>query len=146
MSVESISLWHKRARPSPKWEDFEVQLGCHIEEFIEQMDALFLPDVSDRATMGAALDTLEMLAMRLKQGTLDIRINDRENLLKELCDGVVTAIGVAHCAGMDSVSGLAEVSRSNWSKFDKDGYPTFDKNGKIKKGDNYSPADMKGMV
>ena len=146
MSVESINLWHKRARPSPKWEDFEVQLGCHIEEFVEQMDELHLPNPTDRATMGAVLDALETLSMRLKNGTLEVSINNRENFLKELCDGVVTSIGVAHCAGMDSVVGLAEVSRSNWSKFDKDGYPMFDNNGKIVKGYGYSPANMKGMV
>ena len=71
---------------------------------------------------------------------------NRENFLKELCDGVVTAAGVAHCADMAFVSAVEEVNASNWSKFNYKGFPEFDKNGKVKKGETYRPADMEGMV
>lgn len=37
MSIESIELWHKRARPEPTDKDFNVQLGCHLEEVVEML-------------------------------------------------------------------------------------------------------------
>jgi len=40
MSVDSIEMWHKRARPNPTDKDFNVQLGCHFEEIVEMLDAL----------------------------------------------------------------------------------------------------------
>jgi len=32
MSIDSMYLWHLRARPEPTSRDFDVQLGCHLEE------------------------------------------------------------------------------------------------------------------
>jgi hypothetical protein len=40
--IDNITLWHKRARPEPTVRDLDVQIGCHIEEFIEMMDSLGL--------------------------------------------------------------------------------------------------------
>lgn len=45
----------------------------------------------------------------------------------------------------ESVSSFEEVNRSNWSKF-VDGKPVFDENGKIKKGDGYTPPDLSKFV
>lgn len=144
MSIETIALWHKRARPEPTEKNLEVQLGCHIEEFIEMLDTVSLagPDNIDFEQMMKSLDAF---ATGLKNNTFEIQIDDRKEFLDAMADQIVTAIGVAHCAKMDAVSALEEVSRSNWSKYDDQGQPIFNENGKIMKGPNYTPPNLEGM-
>ncbi len=138
-SIRSISDWHALARPEPDARAFSAQLGCHIEEFTEMLDALgsLLPAHTDLE--------LQQLAASLKSGETTIDIPDdkeqRKELLDSLADQVVTAVGVAHCAGMDFVGALAEVNRSNWSKFEN-GAPVFLPGGKIGKGEFYTPPDL----
>jgi len=40
---------------------------------------------------------------------------------------------------------VRRVNHSNWSKFDTDGKPLYDKNGKVLKGPNYAPPDLGGL-
>ena len=144
--IDSIMLWHRRARPNPTYEDLQVQLGCHLEEVCEQLDELQITDMNHKLLVSQATDLLEKVSILLKQKELTFRLYNRENFLKELCDSVVTAAGVAHCADMAFVSAVEEVNASNWSKFNYKGFPEFDKNGKIKKGESYKPANMEGMA
>ena len=141
--IDNITLWHKRARPEPTEKDFDVQLGCHIEEFVEMMDALSI--YFDDVPVAKALDTLENLADGLKAGVLTVSSTDRGELLDALADQIVTAVGVGHCARMDMVAAVQEVNDSNWSKFNYKGFPEFDENGKIKKGEHYRKPNLKGM-
>jgi hypothetical protein len=46
---------------------------------------------------------------------------------------------------MDMNAAVTEVNESNWSKFNYKGYPEFDENGKVKKGERYRKPDLKGM-
>ena len=141
--IDNITLWHKRARPEPTYRDFEVQLGCHIEEFIEMMDSLSI--YFDKIQVNKALDALEELADGLKAGVLTVSSMDRGEVLDALADQIVTAVGVGHCAKMDMVAAVQEVNDSNWSKFNYKGFPEFDENGKIKKGERYRKPNLNGM-
>ena len=141
--IDNITLWHKRARPEPTYRDFEVQLGCHIEEFIEMMDSLSI--YFDKIQVNKALDALEELADGLKAGVLTVSSMDRGEVLDALADQIVTAVGVGHCAKMDMAAAVQEVNDSNWSKFNYKGFPEFDENGKIKKGERYRKPNLKGM-
>ena len=139
--IDNITLWHKRARPEPTEKDFDVQLGCHIEEFVEMLDSLTI-----RAEgFDKAIDALEDVANGLKDGTLTVSSVDRGELLDSLADQIVTAVGVGHCAKMDMNSAVQEVNDSNWSKFNYKGFPEFDENGKVKKGERYHKPNLKGM-
>lgn len=143
-SIESIDLWHSRARPNPTDEDFNVQLGCHFEEIVEMLDSLaFTFDASAQA--GLAAKHLETLANMLKSGEGRAKITDRKEFLDSVADQVVTGIGAAHCAHMDGRTAVVRVNRSNWSKFDDDGQPIRDANGKIAKGPNYTSPDLEGL-
>ena len=51
----------------------------------------------------------------------------------------------SHMFGLDIEGALAEVIRSNYSKF-VDGKPVFDANGKIAKPATYSPPDLTAFV
>jgi hypothetical protein len=57
--IDNITLWHKRARPEPTVRDLDVQIGCHIEEFIEMMDSL---NINANSDLARALDDLEEFA------------------------------------------------------------------------------------
>lgn len=64
-----------------------------------------------------------------------------EHLAKELADLMVVTIGTAWLFGIDMRPVLSEVMRSNWTK---DGTPRGD--GKITKGKNYQPPDIRGVL
>ena len=145
--IDSIALWHRRANPTVSYETFCTQLGCYFEEQAEVLDELDITDMNHKLLLSQAADLLERIGMLLKEGEMCVRISDRENFLKEMCDVVVTAVGSCYNADMAIVSAIEEVNRSNWSKFDENGEPVRDKRtGKILKGERYSKADLNGMV
>lgn len=142
MSTDAaISQWFALAVPNPTDKNRAVQLGVHFEEVDEMMQALHIPE-TQRGQM-------QRLAKMLKE-SMTVSIDEldhhkRVELLDALCDQVVTAIGVAHMFGMNIVGALAEVNRSNYSKF-VDGKPIFNEHGKIAKGPNYSKPNLTPFV
>ena len=141
MSTDLIEMWHQRARPNPIQSDFNTQLGCHFEEIVEMLDTLRI----DSMNLAVARNALHILATHLKANTLNADITNRKEFLDAAADQVVTAIGAAHCAHMKPTEAVYRVNRSNWSKYDVDGKPIFDENGKIKKGPSYAPPDLTGL-
>lgn len=135
MSIDSIELWHKRARPEVDEKAFNVQLGCHFEEVCEMLAVL---NMSQNDTLVRARAALSWLADGLKAGRIEASITDRRELLDSLADQIVTAVGVGHTAGMKTVDAVDAVNRSNWSKFDDEGFPIFNEHGKIAKGPKYA--------
>lgn len=145
--INQIRAWHHAARPAPTQRDFDVQLGCHFEEIVEMLECLHFTHPKFGTSAGGDVTLLTLLhefADELKAGNLKVQVVDRRGLLDSLCDQIVTAVGVAHCAGVRIEEALVEVDRSNWSKF-VDGQPLRDANGKIKKGPHYTPPNLEGM-
>lgn len=153
INIAGIKNWFEQAVPAPTQANRSVQLGCHFEEVGEMLATLL-----GEAEEGSPFDEFNELAKAFKQaptqdavlfseqfGALEGGIN-RVNLLDDLCDQIVTAIGVAHMFGMNISGALEEVSASNWSKF-KDGKPIFDANGKIAKNpDSYFKPNLAKFV
>jgi predicted HAD superfamily Cof-like phosphohydrolase len=142
MSTEAIELWHKRARPEPTAADFNVQLGCHFEEIEEMMQSIV---TDDEEVWQEVRSQIYVLSKLLKLGELKARVDDRKEFLDSIADQVVTGIGAAYCAGMKAADACDRVNTSNWSKFDHNGQPIRDANGKIKKGPNYQPPVLDGL-
>ena len=142
MSAEAIELWHKRARPEPTAADFNVQLGCHFEEIEEMMQSIV---TDDEEVWQEVRSQVYVLSKLLKLGELNARIENRNEFLDSIADQVVTGLGAAHCAGMKGAVACDRVNTSNWSKFDHNGQPIRDANGKIKKGPNYQPPVLDGL-
>jgi predicted HAD superfamily Cof-like phosphohydrolase len=142
MSTEAIELWHKRARPEPTAADFNVQLGCHFEEIEEMMRSIV---TDDEEVWQEVRSQIYVLSKLLKLGELKVRVDDRNEFLDSIADQVVTGIGAAYCAGMKAADACDRVNTSNWSKFDHNGQPIRDANGKIKKGPNYQPPVLDGL-
>ena len=122
--------WFQQAMPDPTIEQRQIQLGCHVEEFSEMLLSVDLLEWAHDITL---------LSDDLKSGddsVSNLPIN-KTALLDAMVDQIVTAIGVCHTMGFDLEGALAEVNRSNFSKFE-DGKAVFDENGKITKGEHYS--------
>jgi hypothetical protein len=145
MTVEYIEMWHKRARPNPTFENFNVQYGCHLEEIAEQLEALTGNDEYTHITLVKATAALHKLSIILKSGEGTVFIQDRNAFLDAAADQIVTGVGNTHCARMNGCEALRRVNGSNWTKFDEEGKPIFNEHGKIQKGPRYTPPDLTGL-
>jgi predicted HAD superfamily Cof-like phosphohydrolase len=151
MSIESIALWHKRARPNPTEKNFNVQLGCHLEEIVEMIECLRFTykngtgvDMPGKNSM--LYQQVKDFADGLKAGRITAEVANRKELVDALADQIVTAVGVGHCASTNIVKAVDIVNTSNWSKFSPNGEPYFDQNGKVLKGPNYIPPALDSCV
>lgn len=144
MSIETIQLWHERARPNPTDKDFNVQLGCHFEEVAEMLECLSGLDPLTRNKLAHLLLCTSAFGKALKSGRAWIHVSDRKGLLDSIADQVVTGVGVGHCARMKTAEAIDRVNASNWSKF-VDGQPVFNEQGKIAKGPDYAPPNLEGL-
>ena len=146
--MKNTKQWFEQAVPNPTAKNLEVQLGVHLEEVVEMM-AAFIIEKASGASFGEWEDTfqeLNIVATMLKEGKLNIVNLDADAVLDGITDQQVTAIGIGHMLGMDTTGALAEVDRSNFSKFGKDGQPIFDENGKIKKGPHYVKPNLEPFL
>lgn len=143
LNIKPILEWFQQAKPNPTTEDACVQIGCHFEEVAEMMES-----TGDK-TISKSVDFLASLykgvnASESKQ--IADNLSDRKlDTLDSLCDQIVTAIGVAYMMGFEIEKALAEVNRSNWSKF-VDGKPQFNEQGKIAKPESYSPPELSEFI
>ena len=141
--IHSIKEWFKAAKPNPSTADACVQIGCHYEEVSEMGAALCDDDVACELADTALLYQMNhnWYIGAIEELSADARVE----LLDALCDQIVTAVGVAYMMGMDIEGALAEVNRSNWSKF-KGGVPVLNAQGKIAKGAEYTPPELSDYI
>lgn len=151
--VTEIKKWFELAVPEPTDKSKCVQLGCHFEEVSEMMSALgglkqtavtsMMEDTGSQFKSVGAMDDDDPNLQIFK--ILMLNKANKAELLDSLCDQIVTAIGVAHMFGFDIEGALAEVNRSNFSKF-VDGKPVFNAQGKIAKPPSYSPPNLEPFL
>ena len=147
--INNIQKWFAKVRPNRTTEDLNAQFGCHIEEFLEMLDSVVFVDAvtSAKASELEPIKALKRMADALKEGRCAVVVEDREALLDAICDQIVTATGVGHCANLDVAGATVEVDASNWSKFDPvTGDPLRAPGGKIIKGPMYVAPDLKPYV
>lgn len=135
--------WFKQAIPEPTIEQACVQIGCAFEETGELANTLgddYARDVIDNLSdQYKSVDPVYLIDLA------SLSEKDKVQMLDDIVDEIVTRAGIAHMMGFDLLGALAEVNRSNFSKFE-DGTPVFDSNGKITKGKDYTPPNLSGMV
>lgn len=144
MTIKQTLEWFKAAVPEPDNRTLSVQVGCHLEEVAEMLEAVVSAGDTDDA-LEAAFKALHTASTGLKSGEACTDCLDRFDLLDALCDQIVTAVGIAHMMGMDIEGALAEVNRANFSKFEN-GKPVFLEGGKIGKGKDYLAPDLSRFV
>lgn len=147
-TIESIFSWFKKARPQITGKNLHTQMGVHFEEVSEMCAEITGLDGETRILIEKAKQANHNLAEHLKanEECVVVKLEDRKGYIDALCDQIVTAIGTAYDHSMDIEGALEAVSIQNWTKFDENGDPIFDKNGKIMKGPNYQPADLRAFI
>ena len=135
--------WFQKAVPNPTSKNISTQIGCHLEEVVEMLEALSTTEMKYDVFLSTAVIHLRNLSnlMKNEEGAIKVKTPDRQELLDALADQIVTATGVGTFLGMNVPGALAEVNRSNYSKFE-DGEPVFNENKKVMKGKDYTPPDL----
>ena len=143
MSINDTKKWFEQALPEPTAKHACIQIGCAFEETGELARTLYDFPLHCQLTFVAdAYKRVDPCSASMIE-----RLDDDEKvqMLDDIVDEIVTRIGIAHCMGFDIAGALKEVNRSNFSKFEG-GKPVFDCNGKITKGKNYTPPNLKPFV
>ena len=142
--ITKTKEWFEIAVPNPTSKNINTQIGCHLEEVAEMLNAITSKNLERASQIEALRAAIDHVGNLLKKDN-NIVIKDSVELLDALADQIVTATGVGTFLGMNVPGALAEVNRSNYSKFE-DGEPIFNENKKVMKGKDYTPPDLKPYI
>lgn len=143
-TLENTRQWFLKAVPNPTSKNISTQIGCHLEEVAEMLNAITSNNLERASQIDALRAAIDHVGNLLKKDN-SIVIKDSVELLDSLADQIVTATGVGTFLGMNVPGALAEVNRSNYSKFE-DGEPVFNENKKVMKGKDYTPPDLSSFI
>ena len=146
-NFERTAAWLKACGKVPGPAALSVQIGCHLEEFIEFLMCVDFDSAEDAESLERSVADLLRVANGLKKGMVMASINpsDRIEALDALCDSEVTGNGVAYLAGFDKQAADMAVLASNDAKL-VDGKPVILPGGKIGKPDGWKAPDLSGFV
>lgn len=147
-NFQRTAAWLHACGKTREPQNLSVQIGCHIEEFVEFLDQLELDAIGlDRERLAIAGELLDQVAFSLKKNgsTASIPAANRERALDALCDMEVTGNGVAYLAGFDKNGADLEVLGANDAKL-VDGRPVLLEGGKIGKPPGWRPANLGPFV
>ena len=142
--IKRILNWFQAAKPAPSLDDTGIQIGCHFEEVAEMLEAVE-PDYFPRKYLEHLAQEYKRRNPLVMENLQSLTPQQHTSLLDALCDQIVTEVGIAHMTGYNIEAALAEVCRSNESKFEN-GRPVFDANGKIRKGSRYTPPNLAPFI
>lgn len=146
-NYQRTANWLKACGKKPTPENLSVQIGCAVEEFCELLEVLRTDSEGYAKLLERTRLDLEWFASKLKRRdqTVYIPIHLRVDALDALCDIEVTANGVAYLADFDKDGADKAVLNSNDSKLEN-GVAVILEGGKIGKGKNYKPPELRGFV
>jgi predicted HAD superfamily Cof-like phosphohydrolase len=146
-NFERTAAWLKACGKVPGPAALSVQIGCHLEEFIEFLMCVDFDSAEDAESLERSVADLLRVANCLKKGLFMACLNpsDRIEALDALCDSEVTGNGVAYLAGFDKQGADMAVLASNEAKL-VDGKPVILPGGKIGKPDGWKAPDLSGFV
>jgi predicted HAD superfamily Cof-like phosphohydrolase len=119
----------------------DIRLKSMATLFLDEFHRVFVPDGIHLQSIRATLLDEEHIELQLA-----LQDGDREAIAKELADLVYVTYGTALVYNIDLDEALREVHKSNMSKLGEDGKPILRADGKVLKGPNYKPPDMKGSL
>ena len=145
-SITDIANWFKAAKPEPTIEDLCVQIGCHLEEVCELLEALGLKDYDAHEQLTIYADHFKNKSKWVLTKLTKLTYQQRIDIVDACCDTNVTGTGIMQLlGGVDVLGAQREVIRSNNSKM-VNGKFEFDDNGKIMKAEGYSKPDLTRFV
>lgn len=143
-TTQQVKQWFETAFPNPTEKQVATQAGCVLEEVAELMLALSI-DSSVVAKMATELKQSTSLTKSSAGDTIHLFKGWRTEVADASADIVVTLIGLCYMLGIDFEACLAEVNRSNYTKFEN-GKPVYGEYGKLAKGKDYTPPNLEEIV
>lgn len=145
-SITDIANWFKAAKPEPTIDDLCVQIGCHLEEVAELLEALGLKDYDTHEQLIIDADHFKNKSKWALMKLTKLNYEQRIAIVDACCDTNVTGTGIMQLlGGVDVLGAQREVIRSNNSKM-VNGKFEYGENGKIMKPDSYSKPDLTPFV
>ena len=126
-----------------------------VENALREFHRAYGLPIGDKARSFSGNNTATSPTRKLRQNLLDEEIweywraesdNDIVEIADALADIVYVAVGTAIAYGVPFDKVFAEVHRSNMSKLDKDGKPIYREDGKVMKGENYEPPNIRKVL
>lgn len=139
----AIAEWFHTAKPEPTNQNIIQQMAYHFEEVAEMCQAIHCDYMAEQLK-GLKAELLKV-AQTKEESDNFISTVDKVALLDALADQQVTAIGVGILFGFNMKGALAEVNRSNWTKF-INGKPIINEQGKITQGTLYKKPNLEPFV
>ena len=121
--------------PNSDRDRLHMRLGLIAEEFSELIGAAYGP--AARATLEQAWDTAK---------SQDEHLRDTVEVADALGDLIYVIYGAALELGIPMEDVLAEIQASNLSKLGADGKPIYREDGKVLKGPNFFPPDIRSVL
>ena len=107
------------------------------------------PEFPDDNTVNARIDLIHEEFDELKQSIYSDEAQNEDTLVAiadALTDILYVTYGMAHSFGIDIDECFRTVHVSNMSKLDEDGKPIYRDDGKVLKGPNYRPPNLKEIM
>ena len=89
---------------------------------------------------------LELIREEVEELNVGIEGMDLVEIADALTDILYVVYGAGHAFGIDLDACLAEVHRSNMTKLGADGRPIYREDGKVLKGENYEPPNLRQFI
>ena len=101
------------------------------------------PQFPDEKTMQLRY---ELIKEELKELEQAMKTKNLKEVADALTDILYVTYGAGYAYGIDLDKCFKEVQRANMSKLGKDGKPIYNEKGKVMKGPNYTPPNLKQFV
>ncbi len=146
-NFQRTASWLKACGKEPNIGNVSVQLGCHMEEFVELLKCLRTDSDGYAKLIERCAADLEWFAIKIKRGDQMVYIPNhlRADALDALCDCEVTGNGVAYLSLMNKDAADQAVLASNDAKL-IDGKPVILDGGKIGKPPEWKAPNLTSFV
>ena len=101
------------------------------------------PQFPDKKTMQLRFDLIKEELDELEEA---MKTRNLQEIADALTDILYVTYGAGFAYGINLDKCFKEVQRANMSKLGKDGKPLYNEKGKVMKGPNYSPPDLKKFI
>ena len=101
------------------------------------------PQFPDEKTMQLRFDLIKEELDELEEA---MKTRNLKEIADALTDILYVTYGAGFAYGINLDKCFKEVQRANMSKLGKDGKPLYNEKGKVMKGPNYSPPDLKKFI
>ena len=101
------------------------------------------PQFPDEKTMNLRFDLIKEELNELERA---MKTKDLTEVADALADILYVTYGAGCAYGIDLDECFKEVQRANMSKLDENGKPIYNEKGKVMKGPNYTPPNLKQFI